>query len=184
MTASNVSLRNINLDLFENSLSEKDGVEYGFCRTQQGNRLVILGKSGSPLPSGFKGEFSESSAGDLLICPPIPENTRELRSILEWLRPRLLGTSTSAGLGDRIGLATPGHVRAVKSTRTMQPIFAQQSIREMARTNRTPQQVMDDATWGVFQEGWQGGMGADADHLKTTRGYRLLLGIRVHLLHD
>ncbi len=27
---------------------------------------------------------------------------------------------------------------------------------------------MDDATWGVFQEGWQAGAGADADHLKTT----------------
>jgi hypothetical protein len=27
---------------------------------------------------------------------------------------------------------------------------------------------MDDATWGIFQEGWQAGVGADADHLKTT----------------
>jgi hypothetical protein len=27
---------------------------------------------------------------------------------------------------------------------------------------------MDDATWGVFQEGWRAGFGADADHLKTT----------------
>ncbi|NTW44901.1 MAG: hypothetical protein HGB14_10850, partial [Anaerolineaceae bacterium] len=48
------------------------------------------------------------------------------------------------------------------------PIFAQQSIREMARTSRTPDQVMDDATWGIFQENWQNGVAADADHLKTT----------------
>jgi len=48
------------------------------------------------------------------------------------------------------------------------PIFAQQSIREMTRSGRTPQQVMDDATWGIFLEGWQQGIGADADHLKTT----------------
>ena len=27
---------------------------------------------------------------------------------------------------------------------------------------------MDDATWGMFAEGWQDGTGADADHLKTT----------------
>ncbi|MCJ7723665.1 MAG: tagaturonate epimerase family protein, partial [Anaerolineales bacterium] len=47
------------------------------------------------------------------------------------------------------------------------PIFAQQSMREMVRTNRTPQQVMDDATWGIFSEGWQGDFGADADHLKS-----------------
>jgi hypothetical protein len=36
----------------------------------------------------------------------------------------------------------------------------------MVRTGRTPQQVMDDAMWGVFEEGWQGGFGSDADHLK------------------
>ena len=41
------------------------------------------------------------------------------------------------------------------------------SMREMMRTNRTPQQVMDDATWGTFQEGWRAGIGADADHLKS-----------------
>ena len=47
-------------------------------------------------------------------------------------------------------------------------IFAQQSIREMTRTSRSPDDVMDDATWGIFQEGWRAGVGADADHLKTT----------------
>ena len=38
----------------------------------------------------------------------------------------------------------------------------------MTRTGRTPQQVMDDATWGMFAEGWRDGVGADADHLKTA----------------
>ena len=83
----------------------------------------------------------------------------------------MLGLRTSAGLGDRLGLATPGHVRAVRAVREqadIAPIFAQQSIREMTRTGRSPQQVMDDATWGIFAEGWRDGMGADADHLKTT----------------
>ena len=47
------------------------------------------------------------------------------------------------------------------------PMPAQQSIREMTRTGRTAQQVMDDAMWGVFAEGWRSGFGADADHLKT-----------------
>jgi len=63
-------------------------------------------------------------------------------------------------------LATPGHVQAVRDT-NIAPIFAQQSVRENARTGRTPQQVMDEAMWGVFQEGWREPWGADADHLKT-----------------
>ena len=71
------------------------------------------------------------------------------------------------GLGDRLGLATPGHIRAVRGT-GVKPVLAQQSIREMTRTRRTPQQVMDDALWGVFEEGFRDGFGADADHLKST----------------
>jgi len=48
------------------------------------------------------------------------------------------------------------------------PVFAQQSIREMGRTHRTPRHVLDDATWGAFEAGWTRGVGADADHLHTT----------------
>ena len=49
----------------------------------------------------------------------------------------------------------------------IEPIFAQQSIREMARSNRTPQQVMDDALTEMEKAGWTGMTGADADHLKS-----------------
>ena len=81
-----------------------------------------------------------------------------------------LGMSPSFGFGDRIGLATPGHVAAmVRSGSGIEPIFPQQSIREMARTNRTPRQVMDDALNGAKAAGWHGRIGADADHLKTPQ---------------
>jgi hypothetical protein len=70
-------------------------------------------------------------------------------------------------------LATPGHVQAfnaVKNQSGAQPlaaIFMQQSIREMTRTQRTPTDVMRDATWGALEGGWRDRLGADADHLKT-----------------
>jgi hypothetical protein len=83
-------------------------------------------------------------------------------------RPTTLGTKPSFGFGDRLGLATPGHAAALKRTGSgILPIFAQQSIREMTRTNRTPQQVMEDAQNGLRQAGYTGIQGADADHLKT-----------------
>lgn len=79
------------------------------------------------------------------------------------------GLSTSFGFGDRLGLATPGHVAALRhSTLNIQPIFAQQSVRENARTGRTPQQVMDEAKRAVEAAGWEAPWGADADHLKTV----------------
>ena len=79
-----------------------------------------------------------------------------------------LGLVPSFGFGDRIGLATPGHVAAMqRSGSGILPIFPQQSIREMTRTQRTPQGVMDDAMTGAREAGWDGPIGADADHLKT-----------------
>jgi tagaturonate epimerase len=82
--------------------------------------------------------------------------------------PVPLGTKPSFGFGDRLGLATPGHAASLKRCGSgILPMFAQQSIREMGRTNRTPKQVMDDALAGAKQAGFSGIQGADADHLKT-----------------
>lgn len=79
-----------------------------------------------------------------------------------------LGLQPSFGFGDRIGLATPGHVAAMLEAGSgIAPIFPQQSIREMTRTSRTPSQVMGDALRGAEASGWTGVVGADADHLKT-----------------
>ncbi|MBL8188468.1 MAG: hypothetical protein JNK38_10700 [Acidobacteria bacterium] len=103
----------------------------------------------------------------LTLAETSSANAAALRSILPFLNPTTLGLKKSAGCGDRLGLATPGHIRAIRHS-TMAPILAQQSIRENARTGRTPQQVMDEALWGIFQEGWREGFGADADHLKNT----------------
>lgn len=81
---------------------------------------------------------------------------------------RTLGLNPSFGFGDRTGLATPGHVAAMRQDGAgIQPIFPQQSIREMARTQRTPVQVMEDALRGAAEAGWTDVTGADADHLKT-----------------
>ena len=90
-----------------------------------------------------------------------------LRKTLPFLEAGTIGLKRSVGCGDRLGLATPGHVRAIRKT-GVAPIFAQQSVRENERTGRTPQEVVDDAMWGAFQEGWRDGFGADADHLKTA----------------
>lgn len=156
------------LEILPQSLAATSDAEFGLIRDEAGTcRLAVLAEPANL--SGFEGDSSEHAGQTLLIGPTSPANAAELRSRLPWLNPRPWGLRTSAGMGDRMGLATPGHVRAVRAVQgQIAPIFAQQSIREMVRTDRTPQQVMDDATWGVFQEGWREGVGADADHLKTT----------------
>src|SRR3954465_1352507 len=80
-----------------------------------------------------------------------------------------LGLQPSFGFGDRIGLATPGHIEAMKRAGAgIAPIFAQQSIREMTRTGRTPRDVVDAAVSGIEQCGWRSPSGADADHIKMS----------------
>jgi hypothetical protein len=136
--------------------------------------LGVLGSKEDGVGSkgiGFSGEsrpvMREGRELNLLICPTNPTNAAALRRLLPFLVARPLGLRKSAGCGDRLGLATPGHIRAIGRS-TMAPILAQQSMRENARTGRNPQQVMDEAMWGIFQEGWRQGFGADADHLKNT----------------
>jgi hypothetical protein len=81
---------------------------------------------------------------------------------------KVLGLQPSFGFGDRTGLATPGHIEAMRRAGAdMAPVFAQQSIREMTRTGRTPREVVDAAVRGIEQCGWKAPSGADADHLKT-----------------
>ncbi len=83
------------------------------------------------------------------------------------MKCKTLGMTPSFGFGDRIGTATPGHIAAMNAHGSgIAPIFPQQSIREMTRTQRTPQQVMDDALRAADSAGWTGDIGADADHLK------------------
>ncbi len=138
-----------------------------FLGQRDGRKHVGVVFPGALSPE-FEGESLPVSGGalTLMVCPASNTNAAALRRALPFLVPQTLGLRKSAGCGDRLGLATPGHVRAIRRS-TMAPIFAQQSMRENARTGRNPQQVMDEALWGVFQEGWRDGFGADADHLKT-----------------
>jgi len=157
------------LNLIPTSVVTIKEATFGLAQIAGSHKLAVLAEPGSHLFATFEGETSEYQGRTLLLGPLSPRNAAALRQNLPWLRPQPLGLRTSVGLGDRLGLATPGHVRAVRAAGgNIAPIFAQQSIREMARTGRTPQQVLDDATWGLFAEGWRQPWGADADHLKTT----------------
>jgi hypothetical protein len=140
------------------------------CTGDGGKRLGIV-SSAPGLIDELKGSEDELLLEGLRVRMRTVQTTARsaawLRKVLPYLNARPLGLKKSAGFGDRLGLATPGHVRAVRKT-DMAPIFAQQSVRENERTGRSPLEVLDDAMWGAFQEGWVNGFGADADHLKTA----------------
>jgi hypothetical protein len=148
--------------IYSESLVEQDGTTYLLVKEPDAltKKLAVNGDE-----RGFSGERHPGSGA--MLCPLTPENAEALRQRLPWLRPVPLGLATSFGYGDRLGIATPGHILAAREAKAA-AIFAQQSVRENARIGRTPQQVMDDAMWGVFQAGWREPWGSDADHMKAT----------------
>jgi hypothetical protein len=146
------------------SVVEHDGASFWLERHGQAKRLVV-----TDAPAAVLDRFRGRADGGRFTAELTPDNALALRQSLPWLRPTALGLTTSAGFGDRLGLSTPGHVAALQAVGgNIRPIFAQQSIREMGRTRRTPRNVLDDATWGAFEAGWSGPVSADADHLKTV----------------
>ena len=158
------------LHVREQSVVSSPDAEWAFARADGGDCLVVRPAAGSDgVLLGFEGELGEHGGRRLLVGPASARNAAVLRGRLSWLTPHPLGLCTSFGFGDRLGVATPGHVKALKATGgAIVPVFAQQSGRELARTGRTAHDVMNAATWGAFAEGWRGLQGADADHLKTT----------------
>ncbi len=150
--------------IYHNSIITQGDTSYALGRLSGGGQRQLLVK-------GDNAGFSGSSDHGTLICPLSAENAAEMRRRLPWLTPVPLGRQTSFGFGDRMGSATPGHVaslRAAVQDKPIAPIFAQQSVRENSRTGRTPQIVLDDAMWGVIEEGWREPWGADADHVKDV----------------
>ena len=148
------------VDVYESSLVEAHQATWFLARRGEEK---LVGAVGSAALEGK----TVASVNDqpVRLGPTSPGNAAVVRERLPWTAPKLIGLATSVGLGDRLGSATPGHVRAVRGS-GLAVVLAQQSIREMTRTGRTPQQVMDAATWGVLQEGFDEGFGADADHLQ------------------
>ena len=152
------------LTIYARSIAAKDGHVYFLARRGAEKLLCIMAKDE---PSEFEGDVAQCAHGVLKVCTRTHANAVALRATLPYTAPIRAGDRPTVGTGDRLGLATPGHIRAVRGT-GVTPLLAQQSMREMARTLRSPENVMDDATWGVFEEGFRDGFGSDADHLKTA----------------
>jgi hypothetical protein len=157
------ALRGLRADLqvYEQSATAVAGGVVLAARDGATRKLVVCGK----VP-GFVGTGSEVAGVPVLVCDADEPHMAALRERISWLRPRLTGTAPSLGLGDRLGLATPGHIASDLDSGLIL-VLAQQSIREMTRTERSAQQVMDEAVFGVFEAGYDRGFGSDADHLKT-----------------
>ncbi|TVQ18175.1 MAG: hypothetical protein EA382_18005 [Spirochaetaceae bacterium] len=127
----------------------------------------LFAVSREPFSLGFDGPRGSGGGYYYQEIVPGPVNVGPLWEHLPWTRPvSLRDERTTIGMGDRIGMATAGQLRAARRF-DASPVLAQQSIRELDFTARSFTDVVADTAFLVFQEGFTRGYGADGDHLKT-----------------
>ena len=123
----------------------------------------------------FEGEAISNAGETYKLCPLTVENSKVIRELFEFTRPKSYkGHDVTIGFGDRLGLASAGHIRLIRDLDVF-PVLAQQSMRELNLTGRTYEDVLAAAVWAVFREGYTKGYGADGDHLKSHEEVRYAL---------
>lgn len=155
------SLRERGLHVYEQS-----------CRQVQGASICFVRRNGEAFlattePERLK-ELDEAltldPASGLTIIPLTWHNYLALRKAIP-IAPSTCDQPASFGTGDRLGMVTGAHLRAL-SRYPVFPVIAQQSPRELVRTGRDFREVLLSAVEGVLETGYTGKFGADADHIK------------------
>lgn len=155
--------------VYEASANEAGGTACAMARTPAAGKFLAVSGGGAAAFAGKDGP-------GFRLCPLTPENAAALMALFPYTKPvSHRGHGFTVGLGDRLGLAASGHIRAAAAYGAF-PVLAQQSVRELTLTNRRFDDVIAAAAFGVFQTGYTGGYGADGDHLKTREEIRNALG--------
>jgi len=166
--------------IYENSRQTAGGSELFMSIVDGEKSLVVSGKGG--VYDRFLGVEADIGGAPAKICRLSHVNAKVINELFPFTRPSShKGRAISVGLGDRLGLASPGHIRLVRDMDVF-PVLAQQSVRELSLTGRTFDDVLAAAVWAVFQENYQKGWGADGDHLKTAAEVRMALECGVTMI--
>jgi hypothetical protein len=159
--------------VYPSSINYNQGAWYFLARGETEKKLVIYGKD--EFFDKFTGIVTSINDKSTKICSLENDNCDVIRQVFPFTNPSThKGKDITIGLGDRLGIASPGHIRSVVD-KPVFPILAQQSIRELNLTGRTYRDVLSSACWAVFQEGYTKGFGADGDHLKTPEEVKMAL---------
>ncbi len=163
-------------NVYKDSLLLADGILFMVNKTDPFTKELVAITDEPHLLAGLATNTSIHTGKHMMArCPMNVANAYWFMARYKNLGPKSMKDHpVSVGLGDRLGLVTPGHVASVRKTSAF-PVFAQQSIRELNLTGRTFKDVLADAFWGAFRAGWREGFGADGDHLKTEEEVKYAL---------
>jgi hypothetical protein len=161
--------------------------EKSYTNLEQVHLLMVKAKSKKYILATGEGHLFDDLEGEKInntakASPLSHENRLVLNRYFDYTVPRAFGTKiATVGLGDRLGLASPGHIETIRNTKA-KPVLAQQSIRELTLTNRSMDDMLDAAAFAVFQEGYTEGYGADGDHIKEEADIKKALSLGISML--
>jgi hypothetical protein len=159
----------LGFNAYEKSINKKGPATVFMAKDGDETVIIVQGKN-----PGFKG----TKLPDGNIKAPLNHKNAEiLRKLFPFTAPSpVLKKDRSFGVGDRLGIAAPGHIKVFEKYDAY-PVFAQQSIRELNLTNRTYEDVLDAVSFAVFRDGFKKEWGADGDHLKTVKDVKYALSL-------
>lgn len=138
------------INIYQHSFALVNEIKIIFCRFATRKVILVIGKG------GMYEELEGKEVSHCKICSLSHHNRLIFNKYLEYTVPKAFGRNIATiGLGDRLGLASPAHIRSVAG-RKIKPILAQQSKRELKLTGRTYEDVLDAACYAVMQEGYRG----------------------------
>lgn len=163
--------------VYPRSFVENEEITLALYKNNLKKFIIAMGES-----KFFDALIGEEIQKGVKICPTNHENRLVLNEHIEWTKPVAFGNhTTTIGLGDRLGEASPGHIRAIQNYQ-VKPILSQQSIRELTLMDRSMKDIVDTASYAVLQEGYRDGFGADGDHLKEEKDIKRALDTGMTML--
>jgi len=155
------------VEVYPDSVQRYELSSFASVRIRCNDFLLIIMEEHSDY--GFTGETAEVDDMTVMLCPENEKNLFLLGKLFPFTNPSVIGKSKSTfGVGDRLGIAGPGHIRVFNKSDIV-PVLAQQSLRELDLTGRKYSDVIAAASWAVYKSGFKKPWAADGDHLKHAK---------------
>lgn len=154
--------------IINKSLCEVPGGWLALAVTEAGKRLVFASKEESPLSKMFAAESTITENGVTVATMQLnPNNAAVVRRFVKWAAPSACGTKgTSVGFSDWLG-AADAFAAELFSKRQLKPVLVDYTAENSAALKRNFLEAVDTATWGILENGYKEGFGANAAGLKA-----------------
>ena len=154
--------------IINKSLCEVPGGWLSLVETEAGKRLAFASKEESQLSKMFVAENTATENGvNVAVMALTPNNAAVVRRFVKWASPSACGTKgTSVGFSDWVG-AADAFAAELFAKRQLKPVLVDYTAENSASLKRNFLEAVDTATWGILENGYKEGYGANAAGLKA-----------------